>query len=102
VRVGHAGEAGPRRKRRRRGLSLSRTRLEVGDDGWPPPVSRRRQRRRGEGASRALGACWAGLQQATCGRGGGGERGRQGATGGLHWVGLRKRNNAGGLLAEQG
>jgi hypothetical protein len=75
VRVGHAGEAGPRRKRRRRGLSLSRTRLEVGDDGWPPPVSRRRQRRRGEGASRALGARWAGLQQATCGRGGGGGRG---------------------------
>jgi hypothetical protein len=27
---------------------------------------------------------------------------RQGATGGLHWVGLRKRNDAGGLRAEQG
>jgi hypothetical protein len=38
-----------------------------------------------------------GCKQATRGRGG-----EQGATGGLHRVGLRKRNDTGRLRAEQG
>jgi hypothetical protein len=54
---------GPEAEAAARGLSPRRTRLEVGDDGWPPPVIRRRQRRRGERAGWASSARWAGPER---------------------------------------
>jgi hypothetical protein len=61
--MGPAREAGPRRRRRRRGACRVRVGLgrEVGDDGWPPPVSHKRRQAHGARAGWAKAARWAGL-----------------------------------------
>jgi hypothetical protein len=84
--AGLAKEVGPRRKRRRRGRSPCRTRLEEGDDVQGPRVSDQR-RARARGVERAaLGrkgvwaaalemlGCGAGLEREGGGAAGGGKR----------------------------